>query len=143
MSKMNRKRVFLGGLLAGVVIIVLGFAAYYIYLGNIWKPVLEAIGYPMEETVGMYIGSIIGSFVVGILAVWLYAAIRPRFGAGAKTAVMAGFFFWILSGLLPDLSFGSMGMFPAKALIIDCITSLVLMIVATLVGAWIYKEPSQ
>ena len=70
MSKMNRKRVFLGGLLAGVVIIVLGFAAYYIYLGNIWKPVLEAIGYPMEETVGMYIGSIIGSFVVGILAVW-------------------------------------------------------------------------
>ena len=143
MSKMNWKRVFLGGLLAGIVINVLGFAAYYIYLGNLWKPAMEAIGYPMEETVGMYIGSIIGSFVVGILAVWLYAAIRPRFGAGAKTAVTAGFFFWILSGLLPDLSLGSMGMFPANALIIDCITTVVIIVVATLLGAWIYKEPSQ
>ena len=143
MSKMNWKRVFLGGLLAGVVINVLGFAAYYIYLGNLWKPAMEAIGYPMEETAGMYIGSIIGSFVVGILAVWLYAAIRPRFGAGAKTAVTAGFFFWILSGSLPDLSLGSMGMFPANALIIDCITTVVIIVVATLLGAWIYKEPSQ
>jgi hypothetical protein len=143
MSKMNWKRVFLGGLLAGVVIIVLGFVAYFIYLGNIWKPVMESIGYPMEETAGMYISSIIASFVVGILAVWLYAAIRPRFGAGAKTAVIAGFFFWILSGLFPDLSLGSMGMFPANALIIDCITYLVIIVVATLLGAWIYKEPSQ
>ena len=143
MSKMNWKRVFLGGLLAGVVIIVLGFASYFLYLGDAWKPTMESLGYPMQETALMYIFSIIGSFVVGILAVWLYAAIRPRFGAGAKTAVTAGFFFWILSGLLPDLSLGSMGMFPANALIIDCITTVVIIVVATLLGAWIYKEPSQ
>ena len=143
MSKMNWKRVFLGGLLAGVVIIVLGFAAYFIYLGDVWKPVMESLGYPMNETVGMYIGSIISSFVVGILAVWLYAAIRPRFGAKPKTALLAGFFFWILSGLLPDLSLGSSGMFPGKALIIDAITYLVIIVVATVLGAGIYKEPSQ
>ncbi|MBN2321024.1 MAG: hypothetical protein JXR49_18240 [Acidobacteria bacterium] len=143
MSKMNWKRVFLGGLLAGVVIIILGFASYFIYLGTAWKSAMETLGYPLSETAGMYITSIIGSFVVGIIAVWLYAAIRPRFGARPKTALIAGFVFWILGGLLPYLSFGSMGMFPVNLLIVDCLIYLVIMVVATLFGAWIYKEPSQ
>ena len=39
---------------------------------------------------------VLGSFViwglfVGIFPVWLYAAIRPRYGAGLKTALGAGF----------------------------------------------------
>jgi hypothetical protein len=143
MSKMNWIRVFLGGLLAGVVIIVLGFASSFIYLGDAWKSVMDTLGYPINETVGMYISSIIGCFVVGIIAVWLYAAIRPRFGAGPKTAMLAGFVFWILSALLPYLSLGSTGMFPANLLIIDCLIGLVIMVVATLLGAWIYKETSQ
>ena len=143
MSKMNLKRVFLGGLLAGVAFIVLGFASYFIYLGNAWKSAMETLGFPMTETAAMYISSIIACFVVGILAVWLYAAIRPRFGAGAKTAVLAGFIFWILSILLPYLSFGSTGMFPVDLLVIDGIIGLVVLVVATLLGAWIYQEPSK
>jgi len=143
MSKMNWKRVFLGGLLAGVVIIVLGFASYFIYLGEAWESTMEQLGYPMDETAWMYISSIITCFIVGIIAVWLYAAIRPRFGAGAKTAVITGFVFWILSTLFPYLSFGSTGMFPADLLIIDSLIGLVILIVATLLGAWVYQEPSQ
>ena len=47
-------------------------------------------------------GSAIGGFVffaflLGIVTVWLYAAIRPRFGAGAKTAVIAGLFVWFFA----------------------------------------------
>src|SRR5207249_3963498 len=33
-------------------------------------------------------------FLVGIFAVWLYAAIRPRYGAGPKTALCAGAAVW-------------------------------------------------
>jgi hypothetical protein len=29
-------------------------------------------------------------FLIGIFAIWLYAAIRPRHGPGPKTAVCAG-----------------------------------------------------
>ena len=39
-------------------------------------------------------------FLVGIFAVWLYAAIRPRYGAGPKTALCAGAAVWGL-GYLP------------------------------------------
>ena len=143
MSKMNCKRVFLGGLVAGIVFIVLGFASYFIYLGDAWKGVMEELGYPLSDSVGMYVFSIVSCFVVGILAVWLYAAIRPRYGAGPGTGVLAGFIFWILSVLLPYISFGTIGMFPVRLLIIDGLIGLVIMIVATLLGAWVYREESE
>ena len=42
-------------------------------------------------------------FLLGIVAVWLYAAIRPRFGPGPKTAAMAGLAVWfIYSGSFAD-----------------------------------------
>ncbi len=144
MGKTNWMRVFLGGLLAGVVIIVLGFATWVMYLQKLWNPAMEALGHPIPAlTVGDYVFAIIRSIVMGILAVWLYTAIRPRYGAGAKTAVIAGLGFWVLSGLIPAISYGSMGLFPANVLVIDTLTYLVMLVVATLVGAWIYKEQSQ
>lgn len=143
MSKINLKRVFVGGLVAGIVFLILGFASYLFILGDEWKTVMDDLGYPIQETAGMYIYSIIACFVVGIIAVWLYAAIRPRFGAGPKTAFLAGFVFWVLSGLLAYISFGTTGMFPVNLLIIDCLIYLVTVIVATLLGAWVYREETQ
>jgi hypothetical protein len=80
------------------------------------------------------------SLIVGILAIWLYSAIRPRYGAGPKTAAIAGIAFWILSVLLTYISYDAMGMFPTKVLVIDGLTGLVILVVATLVGACVYKE---
>ncbi len=34
-------------------------------------------------------------FVVAIAAIWLYAAIRPRYGPGPATALRAGFVVWL------------------------------------------------
>jgi hypothetical protein len=140
MGKINWTRVFLGGLLAGVVLNVLGFAAWAIYLGNAWRPEMEALGHPVHESAGLIVFSIVFYFVVGILAIWLYAAIRPRCGAGPKTAVLAGFAFWILGGLLPAISLGPLGLFSASVIALDSLTYLVIVVVGTLLGAWIYKE---
>jgi magnesium-transporting ATPase (P-type) len=143
MGKTNWNRVFLGGLLAGVVLIVLGFAAWAIYLQGLWSPEMEALGHPVDISGGGYVFSIIFSLVIGILAVWLYSAIRPRYGAGPKTAIIAGIAFWVLSSLIAAISLGSMGLFAARLLVIDSLTGLVLYVVATLLGAWVYKEESQ
>ena len=144
MGKTNWMRVFTGGLLAGIVFFILGWAAYATYLGKLWSSALEALGHPLSTmTFGDYAFAIVGSLVGGILAVWLYSAIRPRYGAGAKTAVCAGLFFWALGSLFPSISLGSMGLFSANLLVIDSLTSLVGSVVGTLLGAWIYKEQSQ
>jgi magnesium-transporting ATPase (P-type) len=144
MGKINWSRVFLGGLLAGVVLIILGFATFALYLKRVYDPALEALGHPFPAlTVGDYVIGIVFSLVVGILAVWLYSAIRPRYGAGPKTAVCAGLAFWALISLFPSISLGSLGLFPGSVLLVDSLTSLVMYVVATLLGAWVYKEQSQ
>jgi antibiotic biosynthesis monooxygenase (ABM) superfamily enzyme len=83
---------------------------------------------------------IVMDFVLGILAVWLYALIRPRCGAGAKTALFAGVGLWVLTGLLPTIMWGSLRLFSVRLLTINVLTYLVMVIVATLLGAWVYKE---
>ena len=142
MGKINWSRVFLGGLLAGIVIIVLGFVTFLWYLKGLYDPALQALGHPVSASAGLYILAIVSSLISGILAVWLYSAIRPRYGAGAKTAVCAGLFFWVLGSLGPAVSLGIMGLFPANVLAIDSLTGLVICVVATLLGAWVYKEQS-
>ncbi len=140
MGKINCKRVLLGGLLAGAVANVLGFAAYRLLLGQRWSAALEELGEPFEQTVGLLVLAVVLYFVIGILAVWLYAAIRPRYGAGPGTAIIAGLACWLLSGLVPVVSWGSTGLFPASLLTLDVLVYLVVLVVATLLGAWIYKE---
>jgi hypothetical protein len=75
----------------------------------------------------------------GIWSMWLYAAIRPRYGATARTAAVAGFSWWVVSSLA-DATWGSFGLVPIKALLRLSAVSLPEMIVAALIGAWHYKE---
>ena len=35
--------------------------------------------------------------VMGIGLIWLYAAIRPRYGPGPRTAAIAGFVMWLIT----------------------------------------------
>ena len=50
----------------------------------------------------------------GIAAIWLYAAARPRFGAGPKTAGLTGFTYWIMGYALPTLGQIPVGLFPKR-----------------------------
>lgn len=143
MGKINWARVFLGGLLAGVVMIILGFACFGLFLEKRWDAALKVLGYQAPTSAGFYVWAVVSSLIAGILAVWLYSAIRPRYGAGAKTAVCAGLAFWVFTSLFPNSGFGAMGLFPASLMVIDSLTSLIIYVVAILLGAWIYKEQSQ
>jgi hypothetical protein len=82
----------------------------------------------------------IWGFLLGIAAVWLYAAIRPRYGAGSKTAIRAGLVTWAVAVFLANLGNYPLGLFPTRLLVITSIVALIEIVVATLVGAWLYKE---
>jgi hypothetical protein len=140
MGKTNWKRVFLGGVLAGVVFNILMFAASAIYLDNLFNPALETLNPNYQVTIGTQIFWVVLNFVSGILAVWLYSAIRPRYGAGAKTALIAGIIIWVIGPLSLDAILGVMGLFPGGTLMADGLTMLLICVVGTLLGAWVYKE---
>lgn len=79
-------------------------------------------------------------FLVGIVAVWLYAGIRPRYGAGPKTALFAGLAVWGLAYLLASVTPMALHLFPRRLLAIGLAVGLVEVIVGTLAGARLYRE---
>ena len=80
------------------------------------------------------------TFVLGIVIILGYAAIRPRFGAGPKTAIITALFAWFGVYVYQNVIGLGLGMVPAKLVMIALAWGLVEYIVATVVGAWLYKE---
>jgi hypothetical protein len=142
MGRINWGRVFLGGLLAGVVINVGEFLFHAVLFKDQMAEAMRALGKdPATVMTGsaVVIWNILG-FLTGIGAVWLYAAIRPRYGAGAKTAAIAGVGAWFISRFLGAVGEMNMGVFPQSIILIGLVWGLVELIVATTAGAWVYKE---
>lgn len=139
MGKINWSRVLLGGLLAGLVVNIVEAVSGIMYMDEM-KNALEAHGLSMSESAGMMVFWIIYGFIMGILAIWIYTSFRPRYGAGPKTAVIAGLAFWLIGYLFPIIGWSSIGLFSTWMLTYWVISGLVEIVIATLLGAWIYKE---
>ena len=136
---MNWKRIVTGGLLAGVVLNVGEFAIEPL-LGQHMETFFKRLGLavPGEATMAALAG---GAFVIGIVTVWFYAAIRPRYGAGPRTAIVAGIAVWLLSCLLPNLSLYAFGIIGDASLFwLWSLWPLVETVLASLAGAWVYRE---
>jgi hypothetical protein len=142
MGKINWGRVFLGGIVAGIVINLSETLLNAVVFKNDMAEAMRALGKNPEA---MMTGStmavwILWGFLAGIGAVWGYAAIRPRFGPGARTAVIAGVAVWFFACFLPNVVMLNMGLFPQRIIMIGLIWGLVELVVATVAGAWLYKE---
>ena len=139
MARINVKGVMIGGLLAGLIINISESILNMPVLGAQFEVVLKALNLPPVGN-GPIVVFIVGGFVLGLLLVWLYAAIRPRFGAGPKTAMIAAIVFWFLAYLWPSLGMGLMGFVPMKLLLVGVVWGLAEVIIAALAGGAIYKE---
>lgn len=142
MNKINTGRVLLGGLVAGLVMNISEAALHGGVLGQDAAALFRSYQVP-DSPNPIYLISLIGiTFVVGIAAVWLYAAIRPRFGSGPKTAVIAGLAVWVLTHLWSGfyLGAGFAGLITPKLAWLPVAWGLVEAPVGTLAGAWLYKE---
>ncbi len=138
----NTQKVVVGGLAGGVVLAVLDFVVNGLILANQNTAALTALNPALAEN--MESGGVMAAFVVidllfGILLIWTYAAMRPRFGAGPKTAARAGLQVWLVA-LLLYLAMTFMGMWAWGYFVSASIAFLVMMIVAAIVGAMLYKE---
>lgn len=146
MRSINWGRVILGGLLAGMVINVFEFFLNGVILAKDWQAAMLALGRPPivgGQIAVFFIWSfILWGFLIGIFSVWLYAAIRPRYGAGPKTALGVGSFVWSLGYLLTSVTPFLLNLYPRRIFAIGLTVGLVEVLLATLVGAWLYREPN-
>jgi len=139
MGKINKGRVLLGGLLAGLVLTIIQMLVNQAILGEQWSEARTALNLQWPLAGGDIVVGVVKFFLIGIFIVWLYAAIRPRYGAGPKTAVLAGLAVWFICCLL-GWGHAAFIVFPCNLFWIAVIVGLVEGIVAALLGGWVYKE---
>ncbi len=139
MGKINLSRVILGGLLAGVVINIIEGVVNGGFLATDWADAMTALHQHSVSTKQIIAFNVWG-FAIGILTVWLYAAMRPRYGAGPKTAICAGLFMWAVGYALANFAPVILHVFPVSLVAKSLSAELVEMVIAALAGAWLYKE---
>jgi len=139
MGKINFGRVIMGGIVAGIIIDVVEYVLNAIVLADRWSAVMAAHNLPPFTTSAIIAFNIIG-LVTGIAAVWTYAAIRPRFGEGPGTAFVAALLIWVVAYLLSDAGNVVIGLYPVSIAVTLIGVGLVEIVIATLAGAFIYKE---
>jgi hypothetical protein len=108
-------------------------AASMLYMDEM-QAALAAHDLAMAVTPGMIATTVLVSLIAGLVLMFLYAAIRPRFGAGPKTAVIAAVALWFGGYLLSLIGYGMVGLYPAGLLTMWGAVGLAEMIIAALIG---------
>jgi len=140
MAKINLNRVILGGLLAGVVINLVEGVLNGVVFAKQWAEVMTGLGKAAEPSVKQIVALNLWGFALGILTVWVYAAIRPRFGAGPQTAMRAGVTTWVLAQAMGTAIPVFLHLYSVSLAIPAVAIELVGMLVASVTGAYLYKE---
>ena len=95
---MNLTGIIKGGLLAGLLI-------------NVSEFILNMYVVPVQAEAAGSLGFwVVYAFVLGVLIAYMYALVRPRWGAGPRSAACAGALVWVLHALMPMLGAMNMGM---------------------------------
>jgi hypothetical protein len=137
---MNYKRIVLGGLAAGAIIAASDAVVHGLFLAGHSEAVMAQAGLTYASwAIPVFV--LIG-FVFGLALAWLYAAIRPRYGAGWESAVRAGAAVWVLGYFIPTLWFLALGLgMPSTALnAVVWVYGLAQVMVAALVAGRLYQE---
>ena len=134
MRYLNWPRVILSG--------VVWWFSYNLLMALAWLVVLKDYGirefHPIlgsDAHTGFQLAVFLVTVSMAIFAAWLYAAIRPRFGQGMRTAVYVGIALWLNWGVLPNWAAE-----PKGGLAAELAGKFVVIVGACLVAAAVYKE---
>jgi hypothetical protein len=83
---------------------------------------------------------ILRGVTLGIFCLLLYAAVRPRLGAGVKTAITVGILVFLVGTLFPPFGLTMQAFAPARLLLETIIWNAIQLPLATAAGAWLYRE---
>jgi hypothetical protein len=141
MASIDTGRVVTGGLVAGVVMNACDMFWNLVVLKDDMTGVATKLGMD-PAAAASFSGAlpwIVVDFVIGLMVVWNYAAIRPRFGPGPKTAMLAAVAPFIVATAVV-FGFTSMGLMPMGAFVRGTLATAVTAILGTTAGASVYKE---
>jgi hypothetical protein len=139
MNDINFGRVLLGGLVAGLVLNI----GEYLLNEVVFVKQMEEMVSRMNLTrpgASFIAVAVVLTFILGIVIVWIYAMIRPRFGPGPKTAIIAAFVAWFCVYVYTGILNGAFLGIPSTFLVMAMLWGVIEYILAAVAGAWLYKE---
>jgi len=140
MGKINYGRVILGGIVGGIIAGFIDWFLNGVLMGQLWEDAMKSLNRPNAFSGAFLFCLFLTYSIGGILLVWVYAAIRPRFGAGVRTAVYAGLVVWAFSGLLPNMMNAVTGLYGPRLMLYSTLGMIVELVVGAIAGAALYKE---
>ena len=126
------------GLAAGLIVNAFEYGGHRVYLDDAWTAAFGALG----KTPTGWSTFVPANFFIGILLVWSYARLRPRYGRGSKTALRSGLATWVVFWVIPLMAIMPMDLFPISLLAAAIALGVVDVGLAVLLGAWPYQERS-
>ena len=139
MNNINFGRVILGGLVAGLVLNIGEFLLNEVLFVRQMEEMFQRMNVPRPGS--SFIATAVGiTFLLGIVIVWLYAMIRPRFGPGPKTAIIAAFVAWFCVYFYCGILNGALFAIPLSFLLMGMVWGIIEYILAAVAGAWLYRE---
>jgi hypothetical protein len=137
----NTKSVLLSGLVAGIAIIVSAMAMVPV-VGDEMNRVLADRGLPPLSNPAMAYFAMT-SLIMGIFLVWLYAVAKTHFGPGKKTALIVSVIVWFLAYFLSNVAKVVYGFMPIRLTVIGTAWGLVELLLAGLIGSYLYEKNSR
>jgi hypothetical protein len=128
-------RVVLCGSIAGVVWYLLSAVLLALFAQDLLAAVQKAAPYPRWDGASL----LAIDLMMGIWAMWLYSAIAPQYGAKPGTAMIAGVAWWIMK-TLQSAKWAGLGLIPLRVILVPLATTLVAVLLASLLGAWLYER---
>ncbi len=135
----NTSKVIVGGIVAGIVANVIDFVSQTYLFGGMLASAMAKLNLPTTPTGAQIAGSIISDFAWMFATIWIYAAIRTRFGPGPRTAVYAAIASWVVGTSVAGFFYAG-GFFGTDLFLVSSLEALVNAIIATLIGARFYSE---
>lgn len=141
MAGINTGRVVGGGLVAGLVMNVVDAVTNGAILGERWADEAKRLGLDVSQAAQSrsLMGWVAYDLLCGIVLMWLYASIRPRYGAGPKTAVIAGLALWLITHLAFS-AWAFTGLYSVGIVAATTLGGFVAAIAGGLAGCALYKE---
>lgn len=142
MGRMNWSRILLAGLLAGMVINTGEYLLHKIILQQEWAELMQKFKEAAAPKPGQFGALTVAGFIIGVVTVWLYAAIRPRFVSATRAVLSAAIAIWIPGYCLGLLAPFLLGILPAGLVFSSMGGGLIELTIGASLGGLIYADPA-
>jgi hypothetical protein len=141
MATINWGRLVLGGLVAAIIMFLTDGFIHERIVNTDWHAVYAGLRAAEPEPHGTsMVYFALFELGRGFIAMLFYATMRTHFGAGPKTAVVAGIASWVAFSLTGPAQFIPLGFYSTALWMKVGALHLITSIIATIAGAALYKD---